>query len=245
MNNILLLYTETKDIMGTNNFQWLTTTERYIVFLDIMGFKEMVMRNIHEDIYAKFRCLSDMSSFIEEVVEEVSVTIFSDSVIIFSKDSSEKSLKEMSKVALVLFAKSIKSGMGIKGGLAKGLITVDKKNQIFFGRPIIDTYLLMEELNYYGVIVHHSAENAIKEYEKNDLNASYSKCKTYFKSGQIAHYNLNWFYAYENDREASIYLAKTYLDNIAESVSGKPRKYIDNTFDMIDRINRGEFTELI
>ena len=53
MNNILLLYTETKDIMGTNNFQWLTTTERYIVFLDIMGFKEMVMRNIHEDIYAK------------------------------------------------------------------------------------------------------------------------------------------------------------------------------------------------
>lgn len=222
--------------MDKENTDWLVTTERYVVFLDIMGFKEMVIRNTHNDIYLKLKDISEMGSFIGEVIKEVFVTIFSDSIVLFSKDNSEKSYREITKAALVLLAKSIKLGLGIKGGLAKGVITVDRNRQIYFGQPLIDAYLLEEDLNYYGLVVHHSAENDIKEYKTIHSNSYYLKCKTYFKSSQIIHYNLDWFCAYGEDRKKSTEELNKYLDNIAMSVSGNPRKYIDNTFDMMNRI---------
>lgn len=224
------------EIMDKENTDWLITTERYVAFLDIMGFKEMVIRNTHNNIYLKLKDISEMGSFIGEIIKEVYVTIFSDSIILFSKDNSEKSFKEITKAALVLLAKSIKLGLGIKGGLAKGIITVDRNNQIYFGQPIIDAYMLEEDLNYYGLVVHHSAENDIKEYKAIYSNCYYLKCKTFFKSGQINHYNLDWFCAYGEDRKKSTEELNKYLDNIAMSVSGNPRKYIDNTFEMMDRV---------
>ena len=47
-----------KNIKGANSFEnlksnWKTTDYRFVAFLDILGFKDSVMRNSHEDIYLK------------------------------------------------------------------------------------------------------------------------------------------------------------------------------------------------
>ena len=44
-------------------------------------------------------------------------------------------------------------------------MTLDTKNSIFFGQPLIDSYLLQDELCFYGIIGHASAEEAIMSQE--------------------------------------------------------------------------------
>lgn len=71
---------------------------------------------------------------------------FSDSVIMFSKDDSERCFELISAAAALLVLESVNNGISLKGGMAHGLITVNKSKQIFFGQPIIDAYEIQEDV---------------------------------------------------------------------------------------------------
>ena len=119
----------------------------------------------------------------------------------------------------------------ITGALAEGDITCDMVKQLFFGQALIDAYLLEENVQYYGIVVHHSAEQSVKEHApdmfKNNLIP--------LKSGKINHYELVW---YDNHKDA-----KEGLERIRLSVSDSPRKYVDNTNDLIDKIKNNKQNE--
>lgn len=91
---------------------------------------------------------------------------------------------------------------------------------------MIDAYLLEENIHYYGILVHHTAESAVSKLDE----TLFKDIKAPLKSGKIAHYELSW-YADENNELANIYAA---LKNIRQTVSDAPRKYIDNTVEVID-----------
>lgn len=50
------------------------------------------------------------------------------------------------------------SKIPFRGSIAYGEMTVDLENSIFFGQPLIDAYLLGEQLQSYGIACHASAE---------------------------------------------------------------------------------------
>ncbi len=227
--------------MTDKNIEWENTCERYVCFLDIMGFKDLVARNKHEDVLHKIttffdvvnknrdmfiNTLKDPSYYISDF--DFKIVTFSDSILILSKNSNVKALKFILLYLSIIIESSIKLKIPIKGALSIGTITADFKNNIFFGQPIIDSYLLQDELKYYGIIINSSVEKNINTFNSSEKTLTKSlifKTKTPLKSGSINYYNLNYYHD----------LKLKNLEMLYHSVDGSPRIYVDNTIDMFEK----------
>jgi|GEM_PF-6524711 len=77
--------------MENKNNDWITTTERYVGYIDIMGFKDMVARNSHEQIYEMMKKLDTKIKFNESMAwggrdeSLIRTTTYSDSIMIYRK----------------------------------------------------------------------------------------------------------------------------------------------------------------
>lgn len=143
---------------------WDITAARYVVYLDIMGFKDLVSRTKHEAIYEMMKKINERKQFNSKVnwgktnSELVKTTTYSDSIMIYSKDDSYESLYSTICTTSGLTNDLLTEGIPHKGALAFGIMTLDTQNSIFFGQPLIDAFLLEGEINFYGILVHGSAE---------------------------------------------------------------------------------------
>lgn len=221
-----------------NNQDWIKTTPRFVAFFDIMGFKDMVQRNSHNDILEKLEILKNTLKTLEgwnsENIKELeklniekqqtkSIT-FSDSIIIFSKGESIKDLNKILIDSYLILNKALNSGIGIKGALSYGEITVDFENHLFFGQPIIDAFQLHDELLLYSAVLDNNIESKILTLgEHNMPENTIINFKAILKSGKIKHKLIR----YDLDTEKAI----LQLEKLYQSVSGRPRLYIDNTID--------------
>ena len=236
--------------MKNEKTKWEITTNRFVAYLDILGFKDRVMRNTHEEIYEDLNCLLDTKEvfLINEQVSmpddpSVFMATFSDSIIVCSKDDTIFSFDHFLSQLRLLFHGAIrKDRIPLKGCIAHGKISIDKERQIYFGQPIIDAYLLEEEINYMGIICHNSIDKYLNTIKKEDADkwADYFlfKCLTPLKSGKITHYNLNWF------QHGQYTLEGKDLEGYYATVSGSARRYIDNTIEMLNewlRVTNGMY----
>lgn len=220
INNISQVKIESKD---------LTTANRFVVFLDIMGFKNMVARQDHKEVLEKLQRLQKDISFYVSLHKMTNVQLaqFSDSIVLFSQDVSKDSFQALADIAASIMMTAIQQGIPLKGAIAKGKITCDIPKQLFFGQALIDAYLLEENIKYYGVVVHHTAENDARKDKHH-----FRDMKVYLKSGQIAHFELNW-YNKQLDNIPNQYNIERCLSKIRQTVSDEPRKYIDNTLQIV------------
>ncbi len=226
--------------------EWEVTTNRFVAFLDIMGFKDMVMRSTHGAMLTKMIEITAAYHGVQNKVDKgmvgkyagvnLFVTSFSDSVVIFSDNDSEKSFDLFLQATRHIFTTTVHSGIPMKGAIAYGETTVDRNKNLYFGQSIIDAYLLQEEVNYYGVVFHNTVDLYLHENSIDPFSNRTFVEKTHLKTGQIIHRNLNWFETLQFQGEGSV-------DQIFDEVSmewttrtsGDPRKYIDNTSDMYQR----------
>lgn len=126
----------------------------------------------------------------------------------------------------------MKAEFPIKGVLSQGMFTYDKDNELYFGRPFVNASLLHDELYYYGIVVHHSAEKIIKD--NISVDCPYGISPINLKKGKTSHYHLIWNMLKINLSPGDITdSAVKWLEKIQESVSGAPRIYIDNTISII------------
>jgi hypothetical protein len=225
---------------------WQKTTKRFIAFFDIMGFKDMVQRNTHENILNKLESLKKVLKNLENITvddsEELkkinpskfqtrSVT-FSDSIIFFSKSDQLEDLQKITTDCYTLLQAALKRNLAIKGTMAFGEITVDFDNLLFFGQPIIDAFVLHEEIMLYGIVLDCSYESKLKTM-LTTFNFPDSIITTYrvpLKNGKATHKIIKPF----NQENRAKWIDS--LKQIYNSVSGKPRVYIDNTIDFLESI---------
>ena len=209
------------------------TANRFVAFLDIMGFKERVARTNHSKLLAQLTNFNrDITSYIGKYQNtEIQLAQFSDSIVLFSNDATQKSLKTLAEVTCGIMQTAIKQQIPIKGAIAQGKITCDIPKQLFFGQALIDAYLLEENIHYYGILVHHTAEKSVINLGEKSI---FKDIKAPLKSGKIFHYELSW-YVNNNcqNREQQLDNIINALKNIRQTVSDAPRKYIDNTLDVI------------
>lgn len=234
---------------------WIPTNNRFVVFMDIMGFKDFVARNPHKEVYNMMSKLSISKEVVDMTLsdsdldkkyrnKELYTTSFSDSLILFSKDDSPISLEMIAVATSFILAQAMEDTIPMKGAIAHGLISVNKAKQIYFGQPIIDAYLLQDELNYYGIISHNSVDQYLNNRSNEiteDTKNSFVEIKTPLKTGKILHYNINWFSAF-NSTHGKFTNLETYFDRVIKELksitSGEPRKYIDNTVDVYELITK-------
>lgn len=205
-----------------------STKERFIVFLDIMGFKDRVARNSHDNVLKQLEAFqTTISTYVAQFKNNnIQLALFSDSILVFSNDNSLESLNAIATVSskIMMSALQQKTPIPLKGAIAYGTVTCNLSKQLFFGQALIDAYLLEENVKYYGILVHHTAEALVRQ-----LNSSlFRDVKACLKSGEISHYELNW-YRTQLDSEKSQLPLSECLNNLRLTVCDEPRKYVDNT----------------
>lgn len=219
---------------------WETTTNRFVAFFDIMGFKDLVLKTKHQDIVDLLEALSKARTTLDQVNNtkigaaklvrgETKSFTFSDSIIFFSKGDSEGDANKITLDCLYLQKVALEKQIPIKGAIAYGEITVDHKNSIYFGQPIIDAYLLHEDLHMFTVIADYQFEKKAISNNLGGTKTVFEFYKTPLKSGKANHYILKPI-------PKNIDSTLENLNKLYHSVSGKPRQYIDNTIEFYNTI---------
>src|SRR5208337_694959 len=80
---------------------WPITCNRYVAYIDIIGFKDMVARTPHNNIYEMMKKIENNKRHSENISwggvdsKLVKSTTYSDSLMIYSKDESHNSLDHL------------------------------------------------------------------------------------------------------------------------------------------------------
>lgn len=216
---------------------WNADTERLVLFADIMGFKDRVINKSHEQLK------KDMELFHDKLEKQSSplrmgdllrYAQFSDSILVVANGTNEAMFNLISKAAARLMHVALSEGIALKGVIAQGRFTYDETKELYIGKPLVDAYLLHEEIKFYGIVVHHSAEKTVKQYAS-DIKNPYTNNPIALEKGQTSHYHLCWnmldtlLAARDNTDEC-----KKWLESISETVSGRPRIYVDNTLKILE-----------
>lgn len=234
--------------------KWVATCNRFVAFLDIMGFKDMVFRNTHESVLKTMESFQTAISIIEEDAQKKLATLekkptagkgisgvsavmpvsFSDSILLVSRDDSIDSASHLLFSVWWLWKEAICSGIPMKGAIAYGEQTADFDKSLHFGKPLIDAYELQDELLLYGVVLHHTMEeylthnNIMKIFEDSSLH----RYQTHLRNSRVFHYVLYWFGVdFFEGSNAEMVISRLY-----STVSGAPRRYIDNTLEFVQSL---------
>lgn len=229
--------------MEKRNTNWIPTDNRFVAFFDILGFKDRIMRSSHQDIYKDLENLHSEFDLIQtqNVLDEFDTGVhfvnFSDSFAIFSKSNSIEDFSAFCYITAHSFIKILELNIPVKGAVAYGLCSVNKENRIFFGQPIIDAFQLEEDLNYLGIVCHHTFTKYLEDFNGDktklvSLNKMLKEHKTPLKSGIITHTNIAWYETPGND---DIKKHLELLNNFRFTMSGSARKYLDNTIGIINK----------
>ncbi|MDF2437721.1 MAG: hypothetical protein K0Q95_2097 [Bacteroidota bacterium] len=223
---------------------WEPTSNRFVAFFDIMGFKDLVLKTDHNKIVELLEGLSlkreELNLLNNHSPEDENLKMgetrsftFSDSIIFFSKGETLEDIKKILIDCFFLQREALRLEIPIKGALSYGKITLKIDNSLYFGQPIIDAFLLQEDLHLYSIIADNHFEKKGKELLHNssmwDFDNLFEFYKTPLKSGRAYHYIAK---PSENDKKTYI----TCLNNLYLTVSGKPRQYIDNSLDFYNSV---------
>lgn len=230
--------------METTIPRWENQAKRYVAFLDILGFKDFVLRHNIVDVYSRLNTLYELTpnemesgeKYKRSIKERVRISIFSDSICVFSINDDYQSLFYFLSYIKTILRRALRKEVPLKGAVAYGDIVVDNDSNIFCGQPIIDAYLLEEDLQYLGVVFHHTFETAISELNSTNRNKIIKwlrDVETPFKYGKRKHYNLDYRISGDKVFDMTKHIMKQRLFS-----SGDSRKYVDNTLQMISLFDK-------
>lgn len=216
---------------------WQITTKRFVTYIDIMGFKDMIARTPHSDVYNMMKRIEKKYKFYENMKwkdigsNHVKSTTYSDSIILYSENESIESLKSIIRSTAGLINDLFVEGVPHKGAFAFGKMTLDTTNSIFFGQPLIDAYLLQQELHYYGIIIHATAEQKMEEIVNLKKLHFIFNYPCPLKKTTSNHLTIRPMYAFNTGntyKKENEELFKS-IKKMRQMTSGYLRKYIDNT----------------
>lgn len=213
--------------------------EKFVLYLDIMGFKERVNRVGIEELREQLLRFKTKNNKLKPLLNSKTNTLihmaqFSDSIVLVSRDTTVDDLNRISKAATILMQTALQTRFALRGAIAKGYMVFDNENQLFFGKALVDAYLLEEELCYYGIVFHESMEDIILKALSQKQNIPIEDMIIPLKKGKSRHFHIAWHKIDASLREGDITsLALDWLKEIRKTVSGNPRIYLDNTISVI------------
>lgn len=211
-------------------YQWTTDINRLVLYAEITDFEESIFTEAGGlyDRLQEFRNRWDSVVNNFDKLGYLQFSQFSSSILIAVNGDDCTMFEIITKAASSLMQIAIEMSMPIKGVIAQGLFCYDEKKQLYFGKPLVDAYILYQQINYYGIVVHHSAEKIVKKYK--NINEPYVCTPIFLKSGQVSHYHLCWNLLDSNFCLCDITnKCEAYLEIISENISGSSRKNVDNT----------------
>lgn len=219
--------------------EWSDSNKNHLIFYgDIMGFKNLVATNSHQQMNEKLiKFFDEVDTKSQPLVgRKMRMMRFSDSILLVTESDKNEDLNRLTKAIIRLMQHGLRTKMPIRGAIARGKLSIDENRQLIFGQALLDAYLLEEELYYYGVAVHHSAEEMVV---RNLTSQPYHMVDLPMKSGMIPHYQLSYHHmGFSLSPKDVTEEVKRHLAKIQSEVSCRPRLYVKNTIDVLDRVNK-------
>ena len=128
--------------------------KRIVGFLDVLGFSALVSREDFGERFANY--IELIRRIIKSVDETIEHTVFSDSIVILSKNSSEQDLNNVVRVVSRLtYEFMVSLTLPIKGCIAEGNISssTSGKDSVIAGPPIVEAYRYEQAQNWVGVMI--------------------------------------------------------------------------------------------
>lgn len=214
--------------------------EKFVLYLDIMGFKERVNRVPINDLKKQLLLFKTKNKKLKPLLNGpknvlMRMAQFSDSIVLVSEKDTLDDLNRICKAAAILMQTALQTGFALRGAISKGEMVFDEEDQLFFGKALVDAYLLEEELCYYGVVFHESVEESILTAMSNEkYSLPIEDVSIPFKKGKSKHYHIAWHKLNAALQKGDITSdALSWFKDIRRTVSGNPRVYLDNTVMMI------------
>ena len=179
--------------MPQNNI-WNDDEERFVLYLDIMGFKDRVAKTDISELKQLLLTFKTKNRKLKPLLENTTTGLrkefmkmsqFSDSIVVISRSNTKDDLNRITKAGVILMQTALETGFALRGAVAAGNMVFDSENQIFFGQALVDAYLLEEQLNYYGIVFHDSAEKLVRESLENNEDATYFPIKDGFSESVL------------------------------------------------------------
>jgi hypothetical protein len=210
---------------------WQATADRFVAYFDMLGFKDFSYRHSHDKVLERMEqmrhCVLQINGKRDPNNEEpnrLKATVFSDSVLVVSEDISQESADEIIIAAEWLMYYFIGHEILAKGAIAAGYFTANFDDSTFCGRPLIDAYLLQEELVACATVLHHTAERAIDSACGSDAEVvKPRRIPIALRDGLVNHCVVVWRVAQTPAQ------ARQQAEKLYNVVSGKSRRYVDNT----------------
>lgn len=220
--------------------KWEITTNRFVCYIEIMGFKDRVARTTHDEIYQlmlKIDNARKMNSSIEwnngGFKGLVKTTTFSDSLLIYSQSDNYESLCSLVCTVAAICQDLLMEGIPFRGSIAYGRMTLDNERAIVFGQPLIDAYLLQEEMCFYGIIIHGTAQEKIELLGITPFVENYN-CP--LKGGNSSHLTVYPIFLGDNKYKEENNKIIIALNKMRYQTSGHIRRYIDMTEEYLNFI---------
>lgn len=214
---------------------WDEDAERLVLYADVMGFKSRVMTKSYEQLkqeFLDFRKAWDARVLPLQLNDFLKFVQFSDSMMIVVKGVDGKMFNLLTKASISLMQIAMEKKFPLKGAIAQGTFGFYADRQLYFGQPLCDAAVLHDQLKFYGIAVHHSAEKTVRSYSTELL--PYSKTPIYIDKGKVCHYHLCWNLLDKKYQSNDITdICEKWLQTIEESVSGEPRMYVDRTLEIL------------
>lgn len=146
------------------NSSWKITTNRFVAFIDLMGFKDMLETKSHDEIYKSMKDNRHLEYLLVNECQnnyylgnrELKQIQFSDSLILVTADDSCCSFVKLIKYINVLVANHVRNYVMVRGYVSHGLLTYDEDKNILFGAPFVDAYKGESTVAHIGVVIDES-----------------------------------------------------------------------------------------
>lgn len=130
----------------------LTFTNKYVAFLDVMGFKELVQGSSVDKLENYFNIVDTSFEFFSEHRKTLDKLAISDSIIIATGDSIEN-FTALLKSIRMLQARCATSDIWLRGGISFGEVHFDQNTNTIVGRGFVNAYLLESQAVFPRVII--------------------------------------------------------------------------------------------
>jgi hypothetical protein len=163
-----------------NEVRIMKTGKRAVAFLDILGFKDMLLNKPLDVLSSEYEKLitqaeafnkpmqiggNNPSLFPTHTVGQrwCVRNAFSDSIILVSEDESLESVLKLLVYSWRLLQFAIASGMPFRGGIAYDQFYLNEEMNIYLGKALTDAYLLESAQQWIGVSIENNLINSFPE----------------------------------------------------------------------------------
>jgi len=185
--------------------------KKFVAFLDILGFKELVKNNSHSYLVEKFKKFlflnqyglsngkinsnaTNQDELFNTDISKVNLISISDSIVLYTDDNTIDDFLHIIDAVSTLLNIGIKNGFPLRGELSSGYFSAilkenksldfDYSNQILLGKALVEAYTIESKQEWAGCII---SDKCFQIFEEKVDNL---KLKYYKNNYKIINYNV-------------------------------------------------------